>query len=97
MEDTRHAVFARVLEHYKSLHSGDEKIPDQTDEFGRKPLEGDWYVRNFNTTNLVPFALRTFRSRRWRIPCSARRCAEIIFTKNVLINGHEVKGMKDWK
>jgi len=42
VEDSRHAVSSRVLEHYKSLKSG--KSVDTNDQVERRPLEGDWYI-----------------------------------------------------
>ena len=45
VEDSRHAVSDRVLQHYKSLKSGNPATAsDEPDESGRKSLEGDWYL-----------------------------------------------------
>ena len=43
VEDSRHLVSQRVLQHYKSLKSGEN--PEATHpENTRKPLDGDWYL-----------------------------------------------------
>jgi hypothetical protein len=44
VEDSRHAVSAKVLEHYNALKSGKPTTSDTVEDTGRKPLEGDWYI-----------------------------------------------------
>jgi hypothetical protein len=39
---------------------------------------------------IVLFVLRIYRNLRWRIQCTARRCAGITSTRNVLISGRRV-------
>jgi SWIM zinc finger len=51
IEDSRHAVSDKVRNHFKALKSG-IPIPDEKDDHGRKPLEGDWYYSPSPLCNL---------------------------------------------
>lgn len=98
MEDSRHAVSDRVLQHYKSLKSGNPTTTsDEPDESGRKPLEGDWCLFSILRANPVQYVLKISRNRRWRIQYIVRQCVETTFIKNVSINGPEVNDKKEQK
>ena len=89
MEDSRHSVSDRVLQHFKSLKNGE--APAQEEATGRKPLEGDWYISStMFVTHAVQSVSRICLNHLWRIQSTVKLCVATTSTKSVSMNGQRV-------